>query len=142
MKRVWSMYGMLERGLVDSVIAWRWTDRVQNAKLVRQLGSIMLKLKAFVTERLTQRLMLLLARRSRKRGHLACTMEGRLVRVDPTGPLTEIMEEKGYVPGNYALGEAGLRGQALELYRLLKHGTPHSNSVLGQLAIRLYGGAF
>jgi hypothetical protein len=67
----------------------------------------------------------ILAQRARKNGEQG------------TEPLYEIIEEKGLVPGHYAFGENGLRGWALNLYRVLKDGSVPS-TLPGQLNIHLY----
>ena len=106
-----SRLSVVERGLLLCTSMNRGIVKFRNAKLVRQLRQIMARLEDLIS---CARMIRVLARRSRKRSH---------PKRNPTELLTGIMEEKGYVPGDYALGDAGLRGEALSIYRGLKHGS-------------------
>jgi len=116
-----SRLSVVERGLLLCTSCNRGIVKFRNAKLVRQLRRIMAHLETLIS---CARMIRVLAQRSRKKCH---------PKRNPTDLLTQIMEEKGKVPGDYALGEAGLQGEALSIYRKLKHG------LLPALAIHLYG---
>ena len=112
-----SRLSVCERGLLLVTSLNRAVAKFQNAKLVRQLTAILTKLDTWIQH---ARKLLTLAQHARKR------------RWKSTQSLGAVIMKRGYVPGNYALGDAGLHEPALTVYRALKHG------LLPSLAIHLY----
>ncbi len=130
-----SRLSVVERGLLVCASLRRGIAKFTNAKLVRLLQPIMAKLEQWIT---FARKVRILAQNARKH---RCMSEG-LVKRNPRsgslrGPLAGVIQKEGYVPGDYALGDAGLpmvrqkgsdgkdewvAGEALALYRRLKHG--------------------
>lgn len=117
-----SRLSAMERGLLICTSENKGIVKFKNAKLVRQLVLIKTRLEAWIP---CARKLRILAQYARK------------YRWKAAESLASIIQKRGCVPGDYALGDAGLRGEALNLYRLLKHGAL-PNSLLGQLNIHLY----
>jgi len=102
-----SRLSVMERGLLICTSENRGIVKFQNAKLVRQLRLIVRRLGAWIT---CAKKLRILAQNTRK------------YRWKAAGSLAGIIQKIGWVPGNYALGDAGLSGEALGIYRNLKNG--------------------
>lgn len=116
-----SRLSVMERGLLICTSENRGIVKFQNAKLVRQLRLIVRRLGAWIP---CAKKLRILAQNARK------------YRWKAAGSLAGIIQKRGYVPGDYALGDAGLRGEALHLYCALKHGS------LPTLSIYLWNAGF